>query len=97
MNIYVSNLSSDVAGSDLRELFESFGEVETASVVRHRQSGQSRGFGFVHMPARSEAVCAVLGLDGRNLNGQAITATEVRPRDLVSGACRTRCHCQSGK
>jgi RNA recognition motif-containing protein len=97
MNIYIGNLLSTVTGNDLRGLFESFGEVETASVARHRQSGQSRGFGFVHMPARSAAVRAVLGLHGRNLNGQAITAAEIRPRDPVSGACRTRCHCWSGR
>jgi len=97
MDIYVGNLSSDVTGSDLREVFESFGRVETADVVKHRHSHESRGFGFVGMPARSEAVCAVLGVHGRSLNGQAITATEVRPRDPVSGACRTRCHCRSGR
>jgi RNA recognition motif-containing protein len=97
MNICVGNLSSDVIGSDLRDVFESFGRVETADVVKHRHGDGSTGLGYVGMPARSEAVCAVLGVHGRSLNGQTITATEVRPRDPVSGACRTRCHCRSGR
>jgi RNA recognition motif-containing protein len=97
MNICVGNLSSDVTGSDLREVFESFGRVETADVVKDRHGNASRGFGYVGMSARSEAVCAVLGVHGRRLNGQTITATEVRPRDPVSGACHTRCHCRSGR
>ena len=96
MDICVGNLPSNMTGNDLREVFESFGQVETADVVRRRPTDESRGFGFVGMPARSEAVRAVLGVHGRNVNGQAITATEVRPRDPVSGACCARCHCRSG-
>lgn len=95
MNICVGSLSRDVTGSDLREVFESFGRVETADVVRRRHSGESRGFGFVAMPARSEGVCAVLSVHGRNLKGRVITASEVRPRDPVSEACRIRCCCRS--
>ena len=97
MNIYLGNLPSDVTGSDLREVFESFGRVEIADVVKHGHGDESRGSGFVDMPSRSEAVFAVLGIHGRNMNGQAITATEVRPRDPVSGVCRTCCPCRSGK
>jgi len=96
MDIYVGNLPRDITGSDLRVVFESFGRVETVDVVRRRHADESRGLGFVGMPARSEAVRAVLGVHGRNVNGQAITATEVRPRDPVSGACLSRCHCRSG-
>jgi RNA recognition motif-containing protein len=96
MDIYVGNLPPDITGSDLRVVFESFGRVETVDVVRQRWGEESRGFGFVGMRARSEAVRAVLGVHGRNVNGQAITATEVRPRDPVSGACCARCHCRSG-
>lgn len=97
MDICVSNLPGNVTGKDLREVFGSFGRVETADVMKHPCGDESRGFGFVGMPDRSDAVSAVLGVQGRNLNGQAITATEVRPRDPVSGACRTRCHCWTGK
>ena len=97
MDIYIGNLPGDVTGNDLREVFGSFGRVETADVVKHGYGDESRGFGFVGMPDRSDAVSAVLSVQGRNLNGQAITATEVRPRDPVSGACRTRCPCRSEK
>jgi RNA recognition motif-containing protein len=97
MDICVGNLPGDVTGRDLREVFESFGRVQTADVMKHRPGEESGGLGFVGMPARSEGVRAVLGVHGRNVNGRAITATEVRPRDPVSGACRTRCPCQSGK
>ncbi len=97
MDICVGNLPSDVTGTDLREVFEPFGQVETAHVMKHRHGGGSRSFGFVEMPARSEAVSAILGLDGKNLKGRAITATEVRPRDPVCGACRTPCYCRSGR
>jgi len=97
MDIYVGNLSSDVTGSDLREVFELFGRVERVDVVKHRDSDESRGFGFVGMPARSEGVCAVLSVHGRNLKGHVVTANEVRPMDPVSGACRTRCHCRSDR
>jgi len=97
MDICVGNLPRDVTGSDLREVFESFGRVGTADVVRHRRGEESRGLGFVGMPVRSEAVCAVLRVHGRNVNGQTITATEVQPRDPASGACRSRCPCRSGK
>ncbi|MBN1505671.1 MAG: hypothetical protein JW955_02430 [Sedimentisphaerales bacterium] len=97
MDICVGNLSSDVTGSDLREVFELFGHVETADVVRRRQSGESRGFGFVGMPARSEGACAVLSVHGRSLKGRSVTAAEVRPRDPVSEACRIRCCCRSGR
>ena len=94
MDICIGNLPSDVTGSDLREVFESFGRVETAHVMKHRHGG-SRSFGFVAMPARNEAASAIVGLDGKYLKGQAITATEVRPRDPVCGACRTPCYCRS--
>jgi RNA recognition motif-containing protein len=97
MNICVGNLPSDITGNDLREVFELFGRVETADVARRRQSDESRGLGFVGMPARSEGVCAVLGVHGSNLKGHVITANEVRPRDPASGACCTRCPCRSGK
>ena len=56
MDICVGNLPNDMTGNDLREVFESFGRVETADVVTHRHGDESRGWGFVGMPARSEAV-----------------------------------------
>jgi RNA recognition motif-containing protein len=97
MDICVANLPSDIAESDLREVFESFGLVGTVDVVKHRFGYGFRGFGFVGMPARSEGLSAILGVHGRSLNGHAITATEVRGRDPVSGACCARCDCERGK
>lgn len=97
MDIYVGNLSSDVTGSDLRGVFELFGRVEKADVARRRHSDESRGFGFVGMPARSEAVCAVLSVHGRSLKGQMVTVMEVQAGLPVSGACRIRCQCRSVK
>ena len=97
MDICVGNLPRDVTDSELREVFESFGRVETADVVKHRRGEEPRRLGFVGMPVRSEAVCAVLCVHGRNVNGQTITATEVRPRDPASGAGRARCRCRGGK
>ena len=97
MDICVGNLPRDVTGSDLREVFESFGRVATAKVVKHRRGEASRGLGFVGMPARREAVCAVLGVHGRSWRGQAITAHEVQPKDPASGAGRARCRCRGGE
>jgi RNA recognition motif-containing protein len=94
MDICVGNLPGDVTSSALREVFESFGRVDTADMVKPRRGEESRGMGFVGMPVRSEAVWAVLRVHGRNVNGQTITVTEVRPRDPTSGACGARCHCR---
>lgn len=94
MDICVGNLPGGVTGNDLREVFELFGHVETADVVPHGRGSGSIGLAFVGMPARSEAASAVLGLHGRSVHGQTITAIEVRPRDPVSGACHSRCCCR---
>jgi RNA recognition motif-containing protein len=96
MDICVGNLPMGVTEGDLREVFELFGRVETADVVEYCPSSEFGRLGFVGMPAQSEAVYAILTVHGKNLNGQAITATEIRPTDPVSGACRTRCPCRSG-
>ena len=64
MNIYVGNLSFEVTDDDLRQLFSAYGEVESASVVKDRFSGESRGFGFVEMPAKKDADAAIAALNG---------------------------------
>jgi RNA recognition motif-containing protein len=81
MNIYIGNLPSDATESDLRKLFESFGQIESATLVKDRFSGESRGFGFVDMPSRKEAVAAIAGLNGKNVKGQSIKVNEARPRN----------------
>ena len=80
MNIYVGNLSFEVADEDLREAFEAFGQVDSASVVTDKFSGRSRGFGFVEMPTQSEAEAAISGLDGSDLKGRNLKVNEARPR-----------------
>ncbi len=80
MNIYVGNLSYDVSEADLKELFETFGQVSSASVVKDKFSGQSKGFGFVEMPTDAEAKAAISGLNGRDVKGRTISVDEARPR-----------------
>lgn len=80
MNIYVGNLSYDVTDDDLRTAFSAYGQVASASVIKDRYSGRSRGFGFVEMPNSSEAQAAIGALNGKDLKGRAITVNEARPR-----------------
>jgi len=85
MNIYVGNLSFEVADDDLRQLFTAYGEVESASVVKDRFSGESRGFGFVEMPARKDADAAIAALNGTDVKGRTITVNEAKPKAPKSG------------
>ena len=80
MNIYVGNLSHDLDEDELRKAFEAYGEVSSANVVKDRQTGHSRGFGFVEMPSQDEANAAIEGLNGTSLKGRALTVNEARPR-----------------
>ena len=81
MNIYVGNLSYNVKDEDLRGIFGEFGEVSSARVMTDRFSGQPRGFGFVEMPAKGDAINAIQGLNGREIDGRALTVNEARPRE----------------
>jgi RNA recognition motif-containing protein len=80
MNIYVGNLPSDVTDADLRQAFEAFGQVASATVIKDKYSGESRGFGFVEMPAKAEAQSAIDGLNGKELKGRTLNVNEARPR-----------------
>ncbi len=80
MNIYVGNLSRDVVESDLKEAFQAFGEVTTASIIKDKFTSESRGFGFVEMPNKEEAEKAIAGLNGKDLKGRNLTVNEARPR-----------------
>ena len=80
MNIYVGNLSYEVTDEDLREAFAAFGQVSSARVIRDRDSGRSRGFGFVEMPTQAEAQAAIQGLNGKDLKGRDLNINEARPR-----------------
>ena len=80
MNIYVGNLSREVTEDDLREAFEEFGQVASVTLIKDKFSGESRGFGFVEMPAKAEAQSAINGLNGKELKGQTLNVNEARPR-----------------
>ncbi len=80
MNIYVGNLSFEVTDADLQELFAAYGQVESASVIKDRFSGESRGFGFVEMPSKSDADAAIAALNGTDLKGRSITVNEAKPK-----------------
>jgi RNA recognition motif-containing protein len=80
VNIYVGNLSRDVAEADLKEAFQAFGEVQTASIIKDKFTGESRGFGFVEMPNKDEADKAIAGMNGKDLKGRNLTVNEARPR-----------------
>jgi RNA recognition motif-containing protein len=80
VNIYVGNLSRDVSEAELREAFQAFGEVSSASIIKDKFTGESRGFGFVEMPNKSEADAAISGMNGKDLKGRAISVNEARPR-----------------
>jgi len=85
MNLFVGNLSYDVTEADLREAFEAYGSVSSASVISDRETGRSRGFGFVEMPADEEARAAMEALSGKPLSGRPLTVNEARPREQRGG------------
>ncbi|MBU1533898.1 RNA-binding protein [Myxococcota bacterium] len=86
MNIYVGNLPYTTNESDLRNAFEIHGEVVSAKIVTDRESGRSKGFGFVEMPQDEEANTAINSLNGTELSGRTITVNEARPRQPGGGA-----------
>jgi cold-inducible RNA-binding protein len=88
MNIYVGNLSSDVAEEDLRQAFESFGQVSTVNIIKDKFSGEPRGFGFVEMNSKEEAMAAITGLNGKELNGKTLNVNEARARTEGGGGSR---------
>ena len=81
MNIYVGNLAFEVTDETLEVAFTEYGEVSTARVITDRFSGRSRGFGFVEMPKTEEAEAAISGLNGKDMNGRALTVNVARPRE----------------
>ncbi len=80
MNIYVGNLSFSSTNADLERLFGEYGTVESAAVITDRETGRSRGFGFVEMTNSDEARKAIEDLNGTDMEGRALTVNEARPR-----------------
>ena len=79
--LYVGNLSYNVTSSDLEQLCAQHGQVQSAEVIQDRDSGRSKGFGFVQMSTDEEAQCAIAALNGRDLDGRALTVNEAKPRE----------------
>ena len=93
MNIYVGNLSYQTGEQDLRSAFEAFGAVSRATVIMDRETGRSKGFGFVEMANNAEADAAIKAMNGRNLDGRNVRvnqAEERKPRDSDGGGPRRR-------
>lgn len=88
MNIYVGNLSWSSTDDDLRTAFEAFGEVSSAKVIMDRETGRSRGFGFVEMPDDGAAREAIDGMNNKDLQGRTLRVNEARPRESGGGAGR---------
>ena len=80
MNMYVSNLSFHTSEDDLRKLFEPFGAVSSAKVIMDRETGRSRGFGFVEMGADNEAEAAIKSLNGKDIDGRAMSVSVARDK-----------------
>ena len=80
MNIYIGNMSFDTTEDQLRQAFEGFGEVSSVSIITDKYSGEPRGFAFVEMSSKDEAIAAISGLNGQDLNGRALNVNEAKPR-----------------
>lgn len=80
MNMYVSNLSFHTKDEDLRKLFEQFGAVSSAKVINDRDTGRSRGFGFVEMDSDTEAQAAIKGLNNKEIEGRAMSVSVAREK-----------------
>ena len=80
MRIYVGNLSYEVTEEDLKQEFMSFGEVTSVNIITDRDSGRTKGFGFVEMASKSEAEAAITGLNGKIIKERTVVVNEARPR-----------------
>jgi len=84
--LYVGNLSYDTSDSKLQEMFEEYGAVQSAQVIMDRDTGRSKGFGFVEMSSDQEAQAAINGLNGKEAGGRSLTVNEARPREDRGGS-----------
>ena len=90
MNIFVGNLAYSTTDHDLRQLFEPYGVVDKINVITDRDTGRSKGFGFVEMPDSAAAKAAIQGLNGKELEGRALTVNEAKPREPRREPSRSR-------
>ncbi len=85
MNIYIGNMSFDTTEDQLRQAFEAHGEVSTVNIIMDRDSGRPKGFAFVEMASKEEAMAAIGGLNGQDLNGRQLNVNEAKPRTEGGG------------
>ena len=85
MKLYVGNLAFQTSSYDLEELFGGIGTVESANVVEDRETGRSRGFGFVEMASKEDGEKAITELNGKEMNGRTLTVNEAKPREDRGG------------
>ena len=91
MNIYVSNLSFHTTEEDLNNMFAKFGDVTSAKIITDRESGRSRGFGFVEMPSEEQGKKAMLGLNNTEIEGRSLSVSEAREKtDRGGGFSRNK-------
>jgi RNA recognition motif-containing protein len=83
--LYVGNLSYSVTGADLQQMFSAHGAVESAQIITDRDTGRSKGFGFVEMGSAEEAKAAIAALNGQQHDGRALTVNEAKPREERGG------------
>ena len=88
MKLYVGNLAFETSGENLRQHFAQAGTVETATVVEDRDTGRSRGFGFVEMSSKEEGEAAIAQFNGNDLNGRNLTVNVAKPRENRDGGRR---------
>jgi RNA recognition motif-containing protein len=85
MKLYVGNLAFETSGENLRQHFAQAGTVESATVVEDRDTGRSRGFGFVEMSSKEEGAAAIAQFNGNDLNGRNLNVNEAKPRESRNG------------
>ncbi len=90
MNIFVGNLAFSATDHALRQLFEQYGAVDKINIITDRDTGRSKGFGFVEMPESQAAKAAIQGLNGTELDGRALTVNEAKPREPRREPSRSR-------
>ena len=89
MKLYVGNLSFNTTNQDLNELFGTVGTVQSANVIEDRETGRSRGFGFVEMSSKSEGESAIAEINGKDLDGRQLKVNEAKARENNGGGGRS--------
>ena len=90
MKLYVGNLAFETSSDDLQTLFAQAGTVESVSLIEDRETGRSRGFGFIEMSSKEEGAAAIQQFNGKELGGRALNVNEAKPREDRGGGGRQR-------